>query len=90
MPRSVRVAALALAALAAVLGGVAGLRWAPLEETDVIDAVVQHHRNRTGGDGSDCFAVPGQGDVWLRVTCGASVYHVDRRGQRVPSPEPST
>lgn len=90
MPRSVLLTTLALVAMAAGIGFWIGLRWQPLDETQVISRIASHHVQKTGGSVEDCVAVPGQRDVWLRVTCGAHVYRVDARGRLMQPKGPST
>lgn len=90
MPRSVLLTTLVLVAVAAGIGFWAGLRWQPLDETQVISRVAAHYVAETGGEVTDCLARPGQGDVWLRIICGAQEYRVNRRGKLLPPQGPST
>lgn len=76
----------ALALGAGVLGFIAGKNWQERDESAVIPAVAALYVAETGHTASDCVGVPGQGDVWVRVTCGALVYLVDHRG-RIARPE---
>ena len=90
MPRSVLLTTGALVALAAVLGFKAGQRWQPLDETHVISRIAQHYVSETRGQATDCVAVPGQGKVWIKITCGSRTYNVDARGHLMPRKGPST
>jgi hypothetical protein len=77
-----------LAAAAAVLGLITGLRWADLDETDVIGIWAREYVDETGGSPSDCAAVPdARDDVWLVVSCGRGpdrrVYPLDRSGRLI-------
>lgn len=74
---------LALCAVAAVLGVVAGLNARP-SETEVITSAAAAYRAETGRPKTDCAGTPGQGAVWIVVRCGdagdLAVYRFDRRG----------
>jgi hypothetical protein len=90
MPRSVLLTTCVLVVVAAVLGFVAGQRWQPLDETQVINRIAAQYITETGGKATDCLAVPGKVDVWIRVTCAGRSYYVDRHGKLMPRPGPST
>ena len=86
----VAITTAALVALALVLGLWLGQSRAPLTETQAIEAVAARHVAETGGLTSDCVAVPGEGAVWLRVSCGDRVYRLDAAGALLPPAEPQT
>ena len=80
MPRHVIITTSVLTIVAGVFGFILGQRWQPLDETQVISGVVAEHIRRTNDAEEQCFAVPGQGAVWLSVLCGSTRYDVNRRG----------
>ena len=88
MPRQVLITTATLVALAAALGFWAGRNWQPLDETAVITGVARAHVAQHGGAVSDCFAVPGAGEVWIEVHCAGRIYDVDRGGDVIASRGP--
>jgi hypothetical protein len=82
----VRLTILALCALAAVLGWRLGSGRMALTETDAILAAAALWQAETGGQATDCAAVPDPSDtVWLTVHCRngteARWYSVDTAGR---------
>ncbi len=90
MPRSVLVTTATLTLVAGVLGFLLGQRWQALDETQVISRVAAEHMRQTGDAAETCFAVPGQGAIWLRVMCNGTRYDLDRRGVIVQIQRPGT
>lgn len=90
LPRGVRVVMGVLAAVAAVLGVVAGSN-ATITETDVINAGAALYVAETGAAVTDCVGLPGDGIVWITVRCGDEAgmraYLFDDRGNRLTPPE---
>ena len=86
--RPVLLTTAALAALAAVLGLRVG--QGELTETDVIGAAAARYVAETGGAAADCAAVPGEGAIWLVVTCAGTdrrhVYRFDHAGRPLSPP----
>ncbi|WP_226782114.1 hypothetical protein [Oceaniglobus trochenteri] len=84
LPRPVLWALAGLSLCAGVLGFSTGQRVSELTETDVIAAYAQIYAQETGGDVSDCVAMPGRDPVWLIVRCtgaqGARVFQVGHDG----------
>ena len=80
MSRGIVLSTVFLATLAAIGGYILGTRHATLDESAVINAVVRAHLDTYGGRPDDCIAVPGRGQIWLRVTCNQVSYDVNRRG----------
>ncbi len=77
-----------LAFAAAGLGLITGLRWADLDESDVIEVWAEKYVAETGGAATDCAAAPGAREgVWLVVSCGSGpdrrVYPLDRSGRLI-------
>jgi hypothetical protein len=77
-----------LAFAAAGIGWITGLRWAEVDESDVIEIWAERYVAETGGPATDCAAAPGQRDaVWLVVSCGSGperkVYPLDRSGRLI-------
>ena len=93
MPRWLWFAPLGLVVL---MAGYAGLRLgetrATLTATEAIATYAARYVTETGGQLTDCLAVPADTDgVWLEVICeGAArrVYWVDRFGRHVRSDGP--
>lgn len=90
MPRQVIITTAALTVIAGAFGFWLGLRWEPLDETQVISRVIDFHVAQTGGAASDCVAIPGNGEVWLLVQCGAVSYSVDSLGRLMAPMGPQT
>ena len=88
MPRGVILSTAFLCAMSAVVGLWVGLKWQPLDETQVISRIANAHLQERGGRAEDCFAVPGVGEVWLQVACAGTVYKVDRRARVIAVEEP--
>ena len=77
-----------LALVAGLVGYLLGQRQATLTETDVINAYAARYVAETGGQPTDCAAIPGPGDVWLVIRCGGEglagrVFEVDRQGNLI-------
>ncbi|SEM66182.1 hypothetical protein [Palleronia pelagia] len=84
------VVLVALAATALGLGLVLGLRAVRLDEGAVIALHAERWAEETGGRVAQCVAVPGQGRVWLRITCDGPerrVIGVSRLGFEIDLPE---
>ena len=81
MPRALVLSLAILCLPAAGIGFWMGLKWQPLDETQVISRVAQAHLAEHGGRAENCLAVPGQGDVWLSVICDGVAYDVDHQGR---------
>lgn len=86
MNRGVVVSTLALVLCAGVLGFVLGRNGQAGDEGVAVSRVAALYVAQTGGQAGDCVGVPGQGEVWVRVTCGARLYIVDRSG-RITTPQ---
>jgi len=86
MRKTIALSTFALVLTAAVLGFVAGRTWQPLEESHVIALVAERFAQETGQPATLCAARPGQGQIWLVVACGQTVYHVDHKGRVVDRP----
>ncbi len=92
-PRWLWVAPLGLIVLMAGYAGVRlGETRANLTATEVIATYAARYVAETGGQLTDCLAVPADADgLWLEVICeGAArrVYAVDRFGRHVRTDEP--
>lgn len=77
------------AALAAVLG----YQWQrPVSDTDIIDRYAAEFVATTGGQATECQAVPGGTEtIRMVITCAAgtereTIYHVGPRGARLTAP----
>ena len=85
--RQVVVVTSVLCLVAAAMGLWMG-RASSVTETDVILAGSARYVSETGGSPDECVGVPGLGDVWIEVRCGAAgelrTYAFDDRGQLVP------
>ncbi|MEM8577650.1 MAG: hypothetical protein AAGF60_07340 [Pseudomonadota bacterium] len=85
-----------LLAAVAVLGLRYGGQAAALTETDVINTYAARYVAAQGEGArlTDCVARPGQGEVWLVVSCTAPGgtpiydYHVNRFGALIDPPAP--
>ncbi|WP_126623182.1 hypothetical protein [Oceaniglobus ichthyenteri] len=84
LPKSVLWMIVGLSLCAGVLGFSLGRDIAALSETEAIAAYATIYAQDTGGDISDCAAIPGNGAVWLIVRCGTGAafrsYRVARDG----------
>ena len=90
MPRSVFITTACLVILAACGGYWLGVNRTSLDESAAIEAVIERHVTRTGGLASECVAVPGEGDIWIRVICGDATYDLARNGRIVEQSGPQT
>ena len=83
-----------LCAVAAAVGFWLGQSPRAVSETDAINGAAARYVADTGGDPSDCVAIPGEGAVWIIVNCGSASsvaqYYLDRSGQLMRPPGPST
>lgn len=90
MPRQILVTTAALTVFAGAVGFWMGLRWQPLDETQMISGVVARYVTDHEGAPTDCVAVPGSGAVWIAVSCGPVQYSIDVRGRVTQQMRPET
>lgn len=86
--RPVLLTILAGSTLAGAIGYTLGQRSAALSESDVINHFAAEYVRTTGGDLTDCLAVPGaHPEIWISVICGTGAgqhrYHVNAKGREV-------
>lgn len=89
MTRGMLLPLAAVLALAGVFGLWLGVASAPMTESEVIERYAAEYVTETGGERTDCYAVPaGVEGVWMIVICeaeGSEAWFraVDARGDRV-------